>query len=188
MKPSNTTKSGKATDMIAYICTFPRLPCPSTNCKHDQRIADRPTAGIEALPQYHQLLVFIPGTSYAPEKGRVYCHLSHDTDAASSPYSTYEVSGMIVTIFGQLSFLSLSSTCVGEAPSSRAELLPRLTVFLLCLRPYSRSYCNDSINKYNDSAHVCDNVRRIYSNLGRRSARLDLHAICGIPVFWYQHM
>ena len=29
MKPSNTT-SGKATDMIAGICTFPRLPCPST--------------------------------------------------------------------------------------------------------------------------------------------------------------
>ena len=27
------------------------------NCKHDQRIADRPTAGIEALPHYHQLLV-----------------------------------------------------------------------------------------------------------------------------------
>ena len=30
MKPSNTTTSGKATDMIADICTFPRLPCPST--------------------------------------------------------------------------------------------------------------------------------------------------------------
>ena len=30
MKPSNTTTSGKATDMIAGICTFPRLPCPST--------------------------------------------------------------------------------------------------------------------------------------------------------------
>ena len=30
MKPSNTTASGKATDMIAGICTFPRLPCPST--------------------------------------------------------------------------------------------------------------------------------------------------------------
>ena len=29
MKPSNTT-SGKATDMIAGICTFPRLPCPCT--------------------------------------------------------------------------------------------------------------------------------------------------------------
>ena len=27
------------------------------NCKHDQRIADRPTAGNEALPHYHQLLV-----------------------------------------------------------------------------------------------------------------------------------
>ena len=27
------------------------------NCKHDQRIAGRPTAGIEALPHYHQLLV-----------------------------------------------------------------------------------------------------------------------------------
>ena len=30
MKPSNTTTSGKATDMIAGICTFPRLPCPCT--------------------------------------------------------------------------------------------------------------------------------------------------------------
>ena len=26
----DTTTSGKATDMIAGICTFPRLPCPST--------------------------------------------------------------------------------------------------------------------------------------------------------------
>ena len=30
MKPLNTTTSGKATDMIAGICTFPRLPWPST--------------------------------------------------------------------------------------------------------------------------------------------------------------
>ena len=30
MKPSNMTPSGKATDMIAGICTFPRLPCPCT--------------------------------------------------------------------------------------------------------------------------------------------------------------
>ena len=30
MKSSNTTTSGKATDMIAGICTFPRLPCPRT--------------------------------------------------------------------------------------------------------------------------------------------------------------
>ena len=30
MKPSNTITSGKATDMIAGICTFPRLPCPCT--------------------------------------------------------------------------------------------------------------------------------------------------------------
>ena len=30
MKPSNTTTSGKATDMITGICIFPRLPCPST--------------------------------------------------------------------------------------------------------------------------------------------------------------
>ena len=30
MKPSNTTTSGKTTDMIAGICTFPHLPCPST--------------------------------------------------------------------------------------------------------------------------------------------------------------
>ena len=30
MKPSNTTTSGKATDIIAGICTFPRLPCPCT--------------------------------------------------------------------------------------------------------------------------------------------------------------
>ena len=31
MKPSNTTTSVKATDMIAGTCrTFPRLPCPST--------------------------------------------------------------------------------------------------------------------------------------------------------------
>ena len=29
IKPSNTT-SGKATDMMAGICTFPRLPCPCT--------------------------------------------------------------------------------------------------------------------------------------------------------------
>ena len=29
-RPSNTTTSGKSTDMIAGICTFPRLPCPST--------------------------------------------------------------------------------------------------------------------------------------------------------------
>ena len=29
-EPSNTTTSGKATDMIAGICTFPRWPCPST--------------------------------------------------------------------------------------------------------------------------------------------------------------
>ena len=128
----------------------------------------------------------VPGM---PQKRDVFTAISPMTpDAASSPYSTYEIPGMIVTIFGQLSFLSLSSTCVGEAPSSRAELLPRLTVFLLCLRPYSRSYCNNSINKYNDSAHACDNVRRIYGNLGRRSARLDLHAICGIPVFWYQYV
>ena len=27
------------------------------NCKHDRRIANRPTEGIEALPQYHQLQV-----------------------------------------------------------------------------------------------------------------------------------
>ena len=27
------------------------------NCKHDQRIADRPTAGIEVAPRYQQLLV-----------------------------------------------------------------------------------------------------------------------------------
>ena len=128
----------------------------------------------------------VPGM---PQKRDVFTAISPMTpDAASSPYSTYEVSGMIVTIFGQLAFLSLSSTRVGEAPSFRAELLPRLTVFLLCLRPHSRSYCNNSTNKYNDSAHACDNVRRIYGNLGRRSARLDLHAICGIPVFWYQHM
>ena len=30
MKASNTTTSAKATDMIAGICTFPRLPCPCT--------------------------------------------------------------------------------------------------------------------------------------------------------------
>ena len=30
MKPSNTTTSGKATDMMAGMCTFPRLPCPCT--------------------------------------------------------------------------------------------------------------------------------------------------------------
>ena len=30
MKPSNTTTSGKATDMIAGICALPRLPCPCT--------------------------------------------------------------------------------------------------------------------------------------------------------------
>ena len=30
MKPSNTTTSGKATDMMAGICTFPRLLCPCT--------------------------------------------------------------------------------------------------------------------------------------------------------------
>ena len=30
MKPSSTTTSGKATDMIARICTFPHLPCPCT--------------------------------------------------------------------------------------------------------------------------------------------------------------
>ena len=30
MKPSNKTTSGKATDMMAGICTFPRLPCPCT--------------------------------------------------------------------------------------------------------------------------------------------------------------
>ena len=30
MKPSSTTTSGKSTDMIAGICTFPRLPCPCT--------------------------------------------------------------------------------------------------------------------------------------------------------------
>ena len=30
MKPSNMTASGKATDMIAGICTFPRLPFPAT--------------------------------------------------------------------------------------------------------------------------------------------------------------
>ena len=30
MKPSNKKTPGKATDMIAGICTFPRLPCPST--------------------------------------------------------------------------------------------------------------------------------------------------------------
>ena len=30
MKPSNMTTSGKTIDMIAGICTFPRLPCPST--------------------------------------------------------------------------------------------------------------------------------------------------------------
>ena len=30
MKPSNTTTSGKATDMIAGICAFPHLPCLST--------------------------------------------------------------------------------------------------------------------------------------------------------------
>ena len=30
MKPSSTTTSGKATDMIAGICTIPRLPCPCT--------------------------------------------------------------------------------------------------------------------------------------------------------------
>ena len=30
MKPSNTTTSVKATDMMAGICTFPRLRCPCT--------------------------------------------------------------------------------------------------------------------------------------------------------------
>ena len=30
MKPSNTTTSGKATDMMDAICTFPRFPCPCT--------------------------------------------------------------------------------------------------------------------------------------------------------------
>ena len=30
MKPSNTTTLGKATDIMAGICTFPRLPCPCT--------------------------------------------------------------------------------------------------------------------------------------------------------------
>ena len=29
-KPSKTTTPGKATDMMAGICTFPRLPCPCT--------------------------------------------------------------------------------------------------------------------------------------------------------------
>ena len=38
-----------------------KIPAKSKTlyCKHDQRIADRPTAGIEALPHYHQLLVII---------------------------------------------------------------------------------------------------------------------------------
>ena len=30
MKPSNTTTLAQATDTYAGICTFPRLPCPST--------------------------------------------------------------------------------------------------------------------------------------------------------------
>ena len=30
MKPSSTITWGKSTDMIAGICRFPRLPCPST--------------------------------------------------------------------------------------------------------------------------------------------------------------
>ena len=30
MKPSNTTTSGKATDMIAGMCALPPLPCPCT--------------------------------------------------------------------------------------------------------------------------------------------------------------
>ena len=77
--------------------------------------------------------------------------------------------------------LSLSSTRVGEAPSSCAALPPRLTVFVLCLRPHSRSYCNSSINKYNDSTHAYDIVRHIYSSLAGRSARLDLYGMCGIP-------
>ena len=70
--------------------------------------------------------------------------------------------------------LSLSSTRVGEAPSSCAELPPRLTVFVLCLRPHSRSYCNSGIN---DTTTIF--VRS--SSLSRRSARLDLYGMCGIP-------
>ena len=48
MKPSNTTTSGKATDMIAGICTFPRLPCPSTK-RHVLNFTSAAAAAAAAL-------------------------------------------------------------------------------------------------------------------------------------------
>ena len=48
-------------DVYLFICVIQQDSgnCKKLYCKHDQRIADRPTAGIEALPHYHQLLVMI---------------------------------------------------------------------------------------------------------------------------------
>ena len=51
--PFRSTKQG---GLQADVGKIPAT-VKTLNCKHDQRIADRPTAGIEALPHYHQLLV-----------------------------------------------------------------------------------------------------------------------------------
>ena len=42
--------------------------------------------------------------------------------------------------------LSLSSTRAGQAPSSCATLFPLLAAFVLCLRPYSRSYIATAVS------------------------------------------
>ena len=79
--------------------------------------------------------------------------------------------------------LSLSSSRAGQAPAPVLRFFP----FVLCVRPHSRSYCNSSINKYNDSTHAYDIVRHIYSSLAGRSARLDLYTIRGIPGIRFQY-
>ena len=56
------TRLGLVSTLHLALAIFQQgAPCfghrPKLNGKHDQRIVDRPTAGNEALPHYHQLLV-----------------------------------------------------------------------------------------------------------------------------------
>ena len=57
MKPSDTTTSGKATDMIAGICTFPRSPCPSTARHVMLNLTSAATAAAAAAVLHYVLLV-----------------------------------------------------------------------------------------------------------------------------------
>ena len=65
LRPGRVGGGGIAASTLFQQADVGKIPANSKtlNCKHDQRIADRPTAGIEALPHYHQLLVVVVGVA-----------------------------------------------------------------------------------------------------------------------------